>query len=126
VVFAAYRLAVVRARKYPAVKAFFQIGAAALFFTLLLPSARGRFRAPGDDLGELLRDPNPKVRALAAEVVRHRPDAQKYGSVLVQSLEDPDSRVRDEAHRSLVQIAGTDLGGPDDGGAVKAWGDRFR
>ena len=125
-VFAAYRLAVVRAGKYPAFKAFFQIGAATLFFMLLLPSSKGPFRAPADDIVELLRDPNPRVRALAAEVARHRPDAQKYGSLLAQSLEDPDRRVREEAHRSLVQIAGEDLGAPDDGPAVEAWGDRFR
>ena len=125
-VFAAYRLAVVRAGKYPAFKAFFQIGAATLFFMLLLPSSRGPFRPHGDDVAELLRDPNPRVRALAAEVARHRPDAQKYGSLLTQALKDPDRRVREEAHRSLVQIAGEDLGGAEDGRAVEAWGDRFR
>ena len=124
--FAAYRLALVSAHKYPAFKAFFQIAAATLFFMLLLPSARSTYRAPEDELGELLRDPNPKVRTLAAEVARYRPDASKYGSLLVRSLNDPDRRVRDEAHRSLVQIAGTDLGDPDSQSAVKAWGDRFR
>jgi HEAT repeats len=124
--FAAYRLALVSARKYPAFKAFFQIAAATLFFMLLLPSARRPYGQADDALAELLQDRNPKVRALAAEVARHRPDAPKYGSLLVRSLQDPDRHVRDEAHRSLVEIAGTDLGGPDSPTAVKAWEDRFR
>ena len=124
--FAAYRLALVSSHKYPAFKAFFQIAAATLFFTLLLPSARSTYRTTDDEIGDLLRDPNPKVRALAAELARHRPDATKYGAVLVRSLQDPDRRVRHEAHVSLVQIAGTDLGDPESPAAVKAWEDRFR
>jgi hypothetical protein len=124
--FAAYRLALVSSHKYPAFKAFFQIAAATLFFTLLLPSARSTYRATDDELADLLRDPNPKVRALAAELARHRPDARKYGSLLVRSLHDRDQRVRHEAHRSLVEIAGTDLGDPENPAALKAWEDRFR
>jgi hypothetical protein len=124
--FAGYRLALVSSRKYPPFKAFFQIAAATLFFMLLLPSARTPHLQPEDDLAELLLDSNPKVRALAAEVTRYRPDAPRYGSLLVRTLEDPDRRVRAEAHRSLVQIAGTDLGEPDNEAAVKAWGERFR
>jgi hypothetical protein len=70
-------------------------------------------------------DNNARVRALAAEVVRHRPEAARYAPALVTALEDEDPDVRLEAHRSLVQIAGVDLGSPEDLGAIKRWRQRF-
>jgi len=123
--FAFYRLALVRAGKYAAFKAFFQIGAAALFLMLLLPTGKNRYEMAADELEMLLSDVNPHVRALAAEVVRHRSDGVKYGPSLVKSLRDTDARVREEAHRSLVQLSGEDLGGPDDELAVTSWEKRF-
>ena len=119
--FALYRLSLVRAKKYPAFKALFQIGAALLFFTLLLPAARKGFDPPADPLEALMQDPSPRVRALAAEVARYRPDGVRYRRELVQSLRDPDINVRAEAHRSLVQLSGVDLGPSEDPAAVKAW-----
>src|SRR5690349_13738009 len=62
-VFSFYRLGLVRARKYPASKAFFQIGAGLLLFTLMLPGAQARFATPEDDVEALLRNGNPSVRA---------------------------------------------------------------
>lgn len=123
--FAAYRLVLVRARKYPAFKAFFQIAAAILFFMLLLPSSRMPRREPVDDVEEMLADWNPKVRALAAEVAGYRSDAGRYAQQLVRALEDPDARVREKAHAALVRIAGKDLGSPEDEAALKAWQERF-
>ncbi len=125
-VFALYRFALVRAGKYPAAKAFFQVGAAMIFFMLLLPGSRVRYGGPQDPLAELMVDANPHVRALAAEVARYRPDGNKYGADLVKALRDPAPQVREEAHRSLVRITGQDLGGPEDPKALKAWGERFR
>lgn len=127
VVFALYRLVLVRAGRYPASKAFFQIGAGALFFTLLLPGAKSRYEAPpeGGMLEVLIEDANPHVRALAAEVARYRSDPGRYGRLLVRALEDPSAEVREQAHRSLVQLAGEDLGGPEDPGAVEAWRERY-
>jgi hypothetical protein len=125
IVFATYRLALVRARKYPAFKAFFQIGAALLFFMLLLPQAKRRYDATGGGLEGMLNHSDPEVRALAAEVAACRPEGAKYGSLLVKALRDPDERVRTQAHRSLVHLTGRDLGGPGDQAAVKAWGESF-
>lgn len=126
--FAAYRAALVVARKYSAGKAFFQIGAAALFcVALFMPRAPG----PGDgagasDLAPLLSHAQPAVRALAAEVARTRPDAARWAPALVRALEDPDAAVRAEAHRSLVALnQGVDLGPADDAGARAAWEGRF-
>lgn len=125
VVFALYRFGLVRARRYPAFKAFFQIGAALLFFMLLLPGNRLSF-APsgGGELGELLRDSNPRVRAVAAEVARYRGD-KSVAHELVLALSDPDERVRAEAHRSLVQLTGEDLGAPSDPAALQSWRERY-
>jgi hypothetical protein len=119
--FTFYRLALVRVGKYPAFKALFQIGAAVLFLTLLLPGAKTRYETSFDGLEALLADGNPRVRILAAEVTRYRADGKKYGRLLAKALKDPDPNVAEEAHRSLVQLFGEDLGGPADERAVEAW-----
>ncbi len=124
--FAAYRFVLVRSRKYPSFKAFYQVGLAVVVFLLLLPSARASYgRLPGAGLGADLVDSNARVRALAAEVARHRPDAARYAHPLVNALEDEDPEVRRQAHDSLVQIAGEDLGSPDVPGAIQRWRERF-
>ncbi len=124
--FALYRFALVRARKYPASKAFFQIGAAALFFTLLLPAAKSQYDVPVDDLEVLLTDDNPRVRALAAEVIGYRADGARHAPQLIKTLQDPDPRVRELAHQSLVRLAGVDLGTGETEAELKAWESRFR
>ncbi len=119
--FAIYRVAAVRARRYPAFKAFFQVGVMVWVGLLLLPQAKARYETPGDPLVALLADPNPQVRTLAAELARYRPDPKEYSPYLVRALRDPEPQVRSEAHRSLVAIRGTDLGPPDNEKAVDAW-----
>ena len=121
VCFALYRLVLVRARKYPVIKAFFQIGAGFLFFFLLLPSARETYAEPPDSLHALLQDSNPHVRALAAEVARHREEPRRYAPALVKALSDPDKEVRMQAHQSLVEMTGEDRGAPEVEGAQEAW-----
>jgi len=124
--FAAYRFALVRLHKYPGFKAFSQVGLAVGVFLLLLPSARSSYGPlPRPSLAADFMDLNPRVRALAAEVARYRPDAARYAPALVTALEDEDAEVRLQAHRSLVQIAGVDLGAPDATGALRRWRDRF-
>lgn len=125
VCFAVYRLVLMRAAKYPAFKGFFQIGAALLFFMLLLPKAQHRFDNPQSELAGYLNDGDARVRRLAAEVARHRPEGKHLTSSLVTALDDPDDGVRAEAHRSLVAITGEDLGDPGQAGAVAAWGAKY-
>jgi hypothetical protein len=122
--FAFYRLGLVRAGKYRAFKAFFQIALALTVFLLLMPGTQ-RPAAPVDSLAASLQDPNPRVRALAAELARYRPGGQKYGPLLVRRLEDSDGEVRAQAHLSLVQLSGADLGSPLDANAVRAWKERY-
>jgi hypothetical protein len=112
VVFAVYRLALVRAKKYPAATGLFQIGLGALVWVLLLPGSREHIEhAQADDVQELLEAADPRVRALAAEVAAARGDAQRYARQLINRLDDPDERVRDMAHAALVRFAnGVDPG----------------
>lgn len=127
--FAVYRGMLVRTGHYPAFKALAQIAAGAIFFALLLPSSwRGLAPAaggPAESAAKLLRDPNVRVRRLAAEVARHRPDAAASAHALAVALGDADPQVRAEAHRSLVAISGQDLGPPEDAAARRAWQERY-
>jgi hypothetical protein len=123
--FAVYRWALVRAGKYSASKAFFQVGAALFFFILLLVPRARPADEPGDAVSALMQDADPRVRALAAEVAGYRPDGSRYARDLVRALGDPDEAVRRQAHASLVRWAGVDLGAPSNPDAVQAWRQRF-
>ncbi len=125
--FAAYRLALVAAHRYSPFKAFFQVLITAVFFMLLLPVQWGEVTArPATGLPALLRDPNARVRLLAAEVARYRQDAS-VAPQLVKLLDDPSAEVRQEAHRSLVALnGGTDLAPLEDAQARSKWGERFK
>ncbi len=82
--FAAYRFVLVRSRKYPSFKAFYQVGLAVVVFLLLLPSARASYSpSPRPGLAADLQDSNARVRTLAAEVARNRPEAARYAPALV-------------------------------------------
>jgi energy-coupling factor transporter transmembrane protein EcfT len=107
VVFAVYRLALVRAKKYPAATGLFQIGLGALVWVLLLPGSREHIEhAQADDVQELLEAADPRVRALAAEVAGVRGDAPRYARQLINRLDDPDAHVREVARAALVRFAG--------------------
>jgi len=113
VVFAVYRLALVRARKYPAATGLFQVGLGALIWVLLLPGTRMRIAArsgSADSLQALLASPDARVRALAAEVAGFRAGGSRYAAQLIERLDDSDPRVRESAHASLVRLAGADAG----------------
>lgn len=126
--FAFYRVGLMRARRYPVVKGLFQIGIGVLVFMLLLPHSElreGPRAASPLGLESALTDPDAKVRLLAAELARYRPGGERYAHQLVAALEDPDPRVRQEAHASLVVLNGVDLGEPSSPAALKAWRERF-
>jgi hypothetical protein len=110
VVFSIYRLALVRAKKYPAATGLFQIGLGALIWVLLLPGARQKI-APAtlpDDVVALLASPDARVRAVAAEVAGYRADGRAYVPALLDRLGDADAHVRERARASLVRVLGTD------------------
>jgi hypothetical protein len=128
--YAAYRIALVRAGRYTAGKALVQIAVMVLVLGIVAGVALvpGESAAPGQVPVDLLRplaSADPEVRALAAEVARHRPRAEalEVAPRLAALLDDPAPEVRRQAHASLVAIAGADVGGDGPGAAARwrAW-----
>ncbi|MDX2008979.1 MAG: HEAT repeat domain-containing protein [Myxococcaceae bacterium] len=119
--FAAYRLALVMAKRYSAFKAFTQVLVAAMFFMLLLlPNLGQPARVEAASVGALLNDADPRVRALAAEVVGYRQATSEAGA-LVGLLSDGTPAVREAAHAALVRLNG----GADLGPEPAPWKERF-
>jgi hypothetical protein len=120
--FAAYRVALVGARRYTPFKAFVQIFLAALFFLLMVFP---RVTSAPVSTGGLLADRDPRIRALSAELLGYRNDVSQ-ASHLVGLLSDDTEAVRRAAHEALVKLnGGVDLGDPGDASARRAWGERF-
>jgi hypothetical protein len=125
--YAAYRIALVRAGRYTAGKAMVQVAVMLLVLGIvaggvLVPPERAPGQVPVA-LGHALASSDPEVRALAAELARHRPRAEALAVAarLADLLEDPAPEVRRQAHASLVAMAGADVGGGGPGAA-----DRWR
>ena len=111
-IFAVYRFALMRAKKYPVAIGLFQVGLGALIWVLLLPSTRQKIAPPSavvDEVPVLLASPDPRVRAVAVEVAGYRRDA-RYAPELIDRLNDADPTVRERAHAALARIFGTDAG----------------
>lgn len=111
-IFAVYRFALMRAKKYPAAMGLFQVGLGALIWVLLLPSTRHQFgpAAPAaDDLPALMSSADPRVRAVAVELAGYR-GRGRYAPEMIDRLGDADPLVRERAHAALVRLSGTDLG----------------
>lgn len=117
-IFAVYRFALMRAKKYPAAMGLFQVGLGALIWVLLLPSTRQRIAPPShvDELPALMSSPDPRVRAIAVELAGHRGDGGRYAREMIERLDDADAAVRERAHAALVRLAGTDAGA-----SVESW-----
>lgn len=115
--YAAYRFVLVRAGRYPAGKALVQIGLMVLVLGVIAGIALERGQPPSGvrpvDLGRALASGDPDARAMAAELVRHRPPEAGLTHVtrLVELLRDPSPEVRRQARASLVQLAGEDVAG---------------
>jgi len=124
--YAAYRFALVRAGRYPAGKALVQLGLMLLVLGVIAGIALERGRpAPADgavDLGRALASTDPDGRAMAAELLRHRPRPTALAQVprLIELLSDPSPVVRREARATLVALAGQDVGG-DGADAPSRW-----
>lgn len=115
--YAAYRFVLVRAGRYPAGKALVQLGLMMLVLGVIAGIALERGQpAAGDrpvDLGRALASADPDARAMAAELLRHRPREVGLAQVarLVELLDDPSAEVRRQARAALVQLAGEDVAG---------------
>jgi hypothetical protein len=124
VVFAVYRLALVRAKKYPAATGLFQIGLGALVWVLLLPGSHERLaagREPARDNVEIyLSSPQPQLRALAAELAGYRNEPARYAGPLIERLSDADPHVRESSRAALVRMSGGDAAPGASGTAAQA------
>ena len=128
-IFVVYRLALVRARRYPAFVALFQIGLGVLTLVLLLPGTRKDLsqQAPADDVAALLGSGDARVRALAAEVAGARPGGQRWSRLLLERLGHGDPRVRAAARAALTRLAGSDPAvGLSDEAAAARWREELR
>lgn len=109
--FAVYRFALVRARRYPAGRALLQVGMGVIFLALLFVGRTPRAGVTNRPIEALLAHGEPDVRALAAETLRYRSDGLAHARALVNAIDDSSPEVRDEALRSLRFLAGGDFGG---------------
>jgi hypothetical protein len=119
-VYAAYRLVLVRAGRYPAGKALAQVGMMVLGLGVVaglvldvVQSERAQALSAPIDLARPLRSPDATERAMAAELVRHRDreTAVRHVGRLIDLLDDRSPEVRREARASLAALAGSDVGG---------------
>jgi hypothetical protein len=123
--YATYRFTLVRAGHYPAGKALVRVAMLVLLTLAITGIALDRpapiTKAPGLDLAGPLARPEPELRALASEVVRHRPRSEALVHVprLIALLDDESPLVRREAHATLVALAGRDVG--EGSGAADRW-----
>jgi hypothetical protein len=130
--FVAYRIALVRAGRYPAGKALVRIALTAALvgavagLMLLPPEPAGPGQGPVD-LSRPLLSSSPEVRAIAAELARHRPPEQALAVVdrLVELVGDRSPEVRRQARLSLAALAGRDVGG-DGPDAAARWREHWR
>lgn len=127
--FSVYRMSLASVHKYSPAKAFFQVVVAATFSAMLFIGASADKKAHtggSPDLAAALKDPNPTLRAFAAELARHRPDGAGHAKALVAALADPDAAVAKAAHDSLVSLnGGEDLGPASDSEARAKWAEKF-
>lgn len=130
--YAAYRIALVRAGRYPAGRALVRIAlmgavVGVVAGLVLVPPEAG---SPGEGpvgLSRPLASENPEVRALAAEVARGRPreEALRVVDRLVDLLGDRSPEVRRQARLSLEALAGRDAGGEGPEAAAR-WREYWR
>lgn len=119
--YAVDRVLLVKRRRYPTGRAFFQIAFGVLFALLLLPSTIADFNdrhAVG--LRRYLLHPDARVRVLAVEAMgyRGRDEAHTHIEDLVSRLDDRDQRVRRAATDVLVSWSGKN---PEDTAGIRAW-----
>jgi len=117
-------------------RSFMHIGIAAAFLMVLFfgmpprnvpPSNKVELSAAGYEIERLLLDTDERIRVLAAELARHRPEGLKLAPALIRALGDSSSHVRKTAHASLVHLnGGVDLGTSDSQDGMRAWKQRFQ
>jgi len=79
------------------------------------------------EIEQLLSDKDERIRVLAAELARYRPEGLQLVPALLKASGDTSLRVRRAAHASLVHLnGGIDLGGVESPDGMSAWKQRFQ
>lgn len=118
--YAVDRALLVKRRRYPAGRAFFQLAFGAVFALLLLPStieAWGQPNAGGHP--RLLAHPDPEIRVAGVHEIGFLGPSEERITEVVARLEDGHPAVRRAAAEVLSKWSGR---GVDDQEALKAWG----
>ena len=112
VLFAVYRFALIRARRYSPGKAFVQLGIGSLFLLMLAPGVwqPRPSQAPLEPVERMLSHSDPSVRALACDAFLLLPgdEAQKALPALKALDKDPHPAVRERARRAIERHRQTD------------------
>ncbi len=119
--YAVDRALLVKRRRYPAGKAFFQIAFGVVFAMLLLPSTIADFSARRPEgMRRYLLHPDAQVRVLAVEALGYRGKdaARAHGALLAERLDDRNERVRRAATAVLSTWSGKK---PEDVTGIRAW-----
>jgi HEAT repeat protein len=83
--------------------------------------------ATSDEMERLLVDTDERIRVLAAELARYRPEGLKLAPALIKALGDSSAQVRKAAHASLIHLNdGIDLGTSESQDGMRAWMQRFQ
>jgi hypothetical protein len=119
------------------VRSFMHIGVAAAFLMVLFwgvpqmgvsqVSKAAHVSSAVAEIETLLFDKDERIRVLAAELARYRPEGLTLAPALVEAMGDSSLRVREVAHASLVHLnGGVDMGPSDSQDGMRAWKQKFR
>jgi hypothetical protein len=112
------RLLLVKFRRYPAGKAFFQITFGLVLALVLLPSTIRDYSARPAGIERLLAHPDAEVRLVAVEALYMRGATKENAAQALERRKDRDPRVREAATRVLARWSGRR---EDDTTGIDAW-----
>ena len=113
------RWILVKRRRYPAGRAFFQVAFGLIFALLLLPNTIREWntRRP-QGMERLLGHPDPEIRRVTVEALGFRERQPQFVDWVVAMLDDEDPEVRRAAQRVLALWSGHEIA---DVAGIRAW-----
>jgi hypothetical protein len=112
------RLLLVKFRRYPAGRAFFQITFGLVLALVLLPSTIRDYAARPSGIERLLAHPDTEIRLVATEALLLRGPSKENVTHALERRKDRDPRVREAATRVLARWSGRDEA---DATGIDAW-----
>jgi hypothetical protein len=112
------RLMLVKFRRYPPGRAFFQIAFGSVLALVLLPSTIRDYAARPAGHQRLLAHPDPEIRQIAVEALLLRGPTRDNVSHALERRRDRDPRVREAATRVLSRWSGR---AEEDTAGIESW-----